>query len=89
MYGPESSPVVASLNNLAVAYAEEDKFPEAERTFSGVLTLLSKQPKPNAPALATVYTNMSKLYRREGKPKKARKMADKAKGLREQEEAPS
>jgi tetratricopeptide (TPR) repeat protein len=89
VYGPGSPAVVASLNNLGVAYAEEDKFREAERTFSDVLTILAKQPKPNSLTLAMVYTNMSNLYRCEGKQKKAREMAQKAKAIRDLEESPT
>jgi len=48
------------------------------------LTLIAKQKKPDAQALARVYVSLADLYSREGKQKKARKMAEKAKGLRDQ-----
>ena len=89
VYGPENPVVVVSLNDLGVAYTEEGKFPEAERTFSDALTITAKQPKPDGPTLAKVYANMANLYQHEGKDKKARKMAEKAKALRALEESPS
>jgi tetratricopeptide (TPR) repeat protein len=87
--GPEHPDVGNALINLAVAYAEEDKFPDAERTFSDVLTILAKQPRPNALTLAMVHTSMSNLYRRKGKQKKARGMAQKVKTIRDLEESPT
>jgi len=83
VFGPESPLVVNSLDNLAAAYTQEGKYPEAEQTYSAALALLVKQPKPDAPALAGVYFNLAVLYQREGKHKKARKMAEKAKSLRD------
>jgi hypothetical protein len=57
---------------------------EAEHTYSEELTLIARQKNPDARALARVYANLADLYSREGKQKKARKMAEKAKGLRDQ-----
>jgi len=76
-------------NDLGVAYAEEGKFPEAERTFADTLALLTRKTKPDAATLAIVYTNMANLYQREGKHRKARKMAERAKAFREREGSPS
>ena len=73
---------------MGVAYAGEGKFPEAEQAFSDAMTILARLPKSNAPTLAIVYTNMANLYQVEGKHKKARKMADKAKAFRDQEASP-
>jgi tetratricopeptide (TPR) repeat protein len=69
---------------LALAYTQEGKLWEAEHTYSEALTLIAKQKKPDAPALARVYVNLADLYSRQGKHKQARKMAEKAKGLRDQ-----
>jgi Flp pilus assembly protein TadD len=74
---------------LGVAYAEQGKLSEAERAFSDVLTILDKRPKPDTPTQAAVYTNLASLYLRKGMHKKARKMAAKAKALRDQETSPS
>jgi Flp pilus assembly protein TadD len=81
--------VVASLNDLGVAYAEEGKFPEAEQTFSETMAVLARRTKPDVSTLAVVYTNMANLYQMEGKHRKARKMAERAKALREREGSPS
>lgn len=88
-FGPEHPSTVECLNNLAVAYTEEGKFSEAERSFSQVVTILTKQPKQNAPKLAIVYENMANLYRREGSPRKAKKMLKMADGFRDLENSPS
>ena len=78
--------MVESLNNMGVAYTAENNYPEAERSFSDALIILAKQSKPNSLALARVYTNMSGLYGRERKQKKAREMAQKAKKMRDLED---
>ena len=84
VFGPESPQVLTSLSGLAFAYTQEGKLWEAEHTYSEALALIAKQKKPDARALATVYVNLADLYSREGKHKKARKMAEKAKDLRNQ-----
>jgi Flp pilus assembly protein TadD len=89
VFGPESPQAVASLNDLGVGYAAEGKFPEAEQAFSNAMTIMDKQPKPNPATLAIVYTNMANLFQIEGKHKKARKMAEKARVFQEQENSPS
>ena len=88
VFGPESHQVVASLNDLGVGYAEEGKFPEAESTFAETLALLLRKTQQDAATLEIVYTNMSSLLDMEGKHRKARKMAERARTCHEQEGAP-
>ncbi len=81
--------MVATLNNLGVAYAQEGKLAEAERAFSDVLAILEKRPKSDPPTATAVYNNLSSLYLHQGMRKKAKRMAAKAKALREQESSTS
>jgi len=89
VFGPESHQAVASLNDLGVAYAEEGKFPEAEQTLGEAVALLLPKSKQDAATLEIVYTNMSNLFNMEGKHRKARKMAERAKACHDQEGSPS
>jgi len=87
VFGPESPQVLTSLSGLALAYTQEGKLLEAEKTCSEALTLMATQKKPDARGLAKVYVNLADLYSREGKRKKARKMAEKARSLRDPAES--
>jgi Flp pilus assembly protein TadD len=88
VFGTESHQAIASMNDLGVGYAEEGKFPEAEQAFAETVALLLRKTQQDPATLAIVYTNMSNLFDMEGKHRKARKMAERARACREQEGTP-
>jgi len=78
----EAEPMLLRALSMMEKYLGPDH-PDVACTYSAALALIVGQPKPDAPALAAVYFNLAVLYQREGKHKKAKKMAEKAKSLRD------
>ena len=61
-FGPQDPRLATSLNNLAVLYASQGKYPEAEPLHQRALAIREKALGPEHPDVATGFHNLAVLY---------------------------
>ncbi len=65
--GPEHAEVATSLNNLALLYASQEKYSEAEPMYKRSLAIYEKELGPEHAEVATSLNNLALLYTSQGK----------------------
>ena len=83
VFGPEDPGVVASLDGLAVAYAKQGKYGEAEPLFCRGLAIREKVLGPENPGIASSLDGLAVFYGSQGKYDEAEPLFRRALEIRE------
>ena len=75
-------PEPVALDGLAVLYAAQGRYVKAEALFKRALAIWEKALGKDHPDVATVLENMAELYEEVGKEDEAKRLAERAKGIR-------
>src|ERR1700674_1729129 len=78
--GADNPGVAISLNNLAVFYQDQSKYPEAEQTYRQALAVLEKNSSQTA-SIGLALNNLAALYHDEGMDAKAEPLYKRALGI--------
>ena len=78
--GADNPGVAISLNNLAVFYQDQSKYPQAEQAYLQALAILEKDPSQTASTGLTL-NNLAALYHDEGMDAKAEPLYKRALGI--------
>src|ERR1700693_6265936 len=78
--GADDPGVAISLNNLAVFYQDQSKYPEAEQAYQQALAVLEKD-SIQADSIGTKLNNLAALYHNEGMDAKAEPLYKRALGI--------
>ena len=78
--GADNPGIAISLNNLAVFYQDQSKYPQAEQTYLQALAILEKDPRQKASTGLTL-NNLAALYHDEGMDAKAEPLYKHALGI--------
>jgi Tfp pilus assembly protein PilF len=78
---------VDSLNNLALLYASQGKYAEAEPRYQRALAIREKALSPEHPAVVTILENYAALLCQTGREMQARQLNARAKAIRESQKS--
>ena len=87
-FRPEDPRLGASLNDLAMLYATQGKYAEAEPLYNRALAIAEEALGPEDPAVAACLGNLAGLYRTQGKYAEAEPLSNRALAIVEKARGP-